>query len=104
MKKYQIIYADPPWSYQNGGVPQGGVDAQYKTMSLEEIKALPINEIADTPSVLFMWATFPQLQEALDVIKAWGFKYKTIAFVWSKKLWVLLGLKQIKNLAHLSLG
>lgn len=84
MKKYQIIYADPPWSYQNGGVPQGGVDAQYPTMTLEQIKALPVGEISDTPSVLFLWATFPQLQEALDVIKAWGFKYKTLGFSWIK--------------------
>jgi len=45
MKKYQIIYADPPWSYFNGGVPQGGVDAQYKTMTLQEIKDLPIEKI-----------------------------------------------------------
>ena len=84
MKKYQIIYADPPWSYQNGGVPQGGVDAQYKTMSLSEIKALPIADISDTPSVLLLWATFPQLQEALEVMRAWGFQYKTLGFSWLK--------------------
>ena len=84
MKKYHIIYGDPPWSYQNGGVPQGGVDAQYPTMSLEAIKALPINDLAEDDSVLFMWATFPQLQEALDVIKAWGFTYKTLGFSWIK--------------------
>ena len=84
MKKYQIIYADPPWSYQNGGVPQGGVDAQYKTMSLAEIKALPISEISADTSVLLLWATFPQIQEALEVIKAWGFQYKTLGFSWLK--------------------
>lgn len=84
MKKYQIIYADPPWSYQNGGVPQGGVNYQYKTMSSETIKKLPINEIADSTSVLMMWATFPKLQEALEVIKAWGFEYKTLGFSWLK--------------------
>lgn len=84
MKKYQIIYADPPWSYQNGGVPQGGVDAQYKTMSLAEIKSLPIADISDTPSVLLLWATFPQLQEALEVMRAWNFKYKTLGFSWLK--------------------
>ena len=84
MKKYQIIYADPPWSYQNGGVPQGGVNAQYKTMTLNEIKMLPIKEIAEDISVLLLWATFPQLQEALEVIKAWGFQYKTLGFSWLK--------------------
>jgi len=89
MKKYQIIYADPPWSYQNGGVPQGGVNAQYKTMSLEDIKKLPINDIANDTSVLLMWATFPQLAEALEVIKAWGFQYKTqrrLTFLWDRLL------------------
>lgn len=83
-KKYQIIYADPPWRYQNGGVPQGGVDAQYKTMTLQEIKDLPVGDIAEDTSVLMLWATFPQLQEALEVMKAWGFKYKTLGFSWLK--------------------
>jgi site-specific DNA-methyltransferase (adenine-specific) len=83
-KKYQIIYADPPWSYQNGSVPQGGVNAQYPTMKLEDIKKLPIAELADDTCVLMMWATFPQIQEALDVVKAWGFKYKTLGFSWLK--------------------
>jgi len=84
MKKYQIIYADPPWSYQNGGVPQAGVNAQYPTMTLADIKALPVGDIADNPSVLLLWATFPQLAEALEVIKAWGFEYKTLGFSWLK--------------------
>ena len=53
-------------------------------MHIEDIKKLPINKIADDTSVLMMWATFPQLQEALDVIKAWGFKYKTLGFSWLK--------------------
>ena len=84
MKKYQIIYADPPWSYQNGGVPQGGVNAQYPTMKLKDIKKLPISDISADTSVLLLWATFPQLQEALEVIKAWGFQYKTLGFSWLK--------------------
>ena len=84
MKKYQIIYADPPWSYQNGGVPQGGVNAQYPTMKLEDIKNLKVADISDNPSVLFMWATFPLLKEALEVIEAWGFEYKTLGFSWIK--------------------
>ena len=54
-------------------------------MSVDQIKKLPINEIADQDCILFMWATFPKLQEALDVIKAWGFTYKTNAFTWVKK-------------------
>ena len=83
-KKYKIIYADPPWSYFNGGVPQGGVNVQYPTMKLEDIKSLPIKDLADDISVLLMWATFPQLKEALEVIEAWGFQYKTLGFSWLK--------------------
>lgn len=83
-KKYQIILADPPWSYQNGGVPQGGVNAQYSTMKLEDIKKLPVDEISEDTSVLLLWATFPQLPEALEVMKAWGFQYKTLGFSWLK--------------------
>jgi N6-adenosine-specific RNA methylase IME4 len=83
-KKYNIIYADPPWSYQNGNVSQGGVNAQYKTMKLTDIKNLPVNEISDDPCVLLMWATFPLLKEAFEVISAWGFDYKTLGFSWLK--------------------
>jgi site-specific DNA-methyltransferase (adenine-specific) len=54
-------------------------------MDIEEIKALKVNELADKDCVLFLWATSPLLPEALEVIKAWGFKYTTIGFVWSKK-------------------
>lgn len=53
-------------------------------MSLEELMALPVSAIADTDCVLFLWATFPQLPEALRLIKAWGFSYRTVAFVWLK--------------------
>lgn len=53
-------------------------------MTLADIKALPVAEIADNPSVLLLWATFPQMQEALEVIKAWGFTYKTLGFSWLK--------------------
>jgi len=54
-------------------------------MSIEDIKNLPIQNISDESCILFLWATFPLLQEALDTIKAWGFKYKTIGFNWIKK-------------------
>ena len=82
--KYQIILADPPWSYFNGSVPQGGVNAQYPTIKLDDIKKLPVDKISADTSVLLLWATFPQLQEALEVMKAWGFKYKTLGFSWPK--------------------
>ena len=82
-KKYNIIYADPPWRYQmNKG--QGVAEKHYATMSIQEICELPVETIADKDSVLFLWVTFPQLSEAFKVIKAWGFTYKTVAFVWVK--------------------
>jgi|TARA_Y100000310_G_C20704425_1_gene834172 N6-adenosine-specific RNA methylase IME4 len=83
-KKYKIIYADPAWSYRDGSLSRGGAKRHYDTMTDEEIKQLPINDIADDDSILFMWATFPKIQEGLDVIKSWGFEYKTIGFVWIK--------------------
>ena len=89
MKKYQIIYADPPWSYQDtqksGGTAFFGASVRYNTMKNKDILGLPISELADKDSVLFMWATSPLLPEALETIKAWGFKFKTIAFVWNKQ-------------------
>lgn len=78
---YDVIYADPPWTYSNGG-PSGGVDAQYQTMSDEEICALKIPSAANC--VLYLWATMPRLPSALDVIKAWGFNYKSGA-IWDKE-------------------
>lgn len=83
MKKYQIIYADPPWNYQDQGC-QGTMANHYKGMHLEDIKALPVKDITSEDAVLFLWATYPMLKEALEVINAWGFKYKTIAFQWVK--------------------
>ena len=83
-KKYQIIYADPPWQY-NRKAGQGIAADHYPTMSLQEICDLPVGKLADKDCVLFLWVTFPQLREGLSVIQAWGFQYKTVAFVWVKK-------------------
>ena len=82
-KKYDIIYADPPWSYQDKGC-NGACAKHYHTMGVDEICALPIANLSAKNCILFMWATYPQMQEALRVIAAWGFKYKTIAFQWVK--------------------
>lgn len=77
------IYADPPWQYrQSKG--QGVAENHYPTMQLNDICNLPVGSIAHKDSVLFLWTTFPQLSEALEVIKSWGFTYKTVAFVWVK--------------------
>lgn len=82
--KYPIIYADPPWRYAQKGL-QGAAEHHYPTMSINELCALPVAELAAPDSALFMWATFPQLPEALRLIEAWGFTYKSVAFVWLKK-------------------
>lgn len=84
MKKYKVIYADPPWKYQQKNL-QGTAEKHYPTMSIDELCGLPIEQLADKDCALFMWATFPMLSEALQLIKAWGFKYKTVAFVWVKQ-------------------
>lgn len=84
MKKYKIIYADPPWRYRQRGV-HGACEKHYKTMSLDELKDLPVPGIADKDCALFLWATFPTLPDALALMDAWGFSYKTAAFVWLKK-------------------
>ena len=83
-KKYNIIYADPPWKYNDKGC-QGAAEKVYPTMTVEEMANLPIKEIANDDSVLIMWATYPKMQEALDLIDKWGFKYKSIAFQWIKQ-------------------
>lgn len=85
MKKYQIIYADPPWRFNVWNRDTGlgrSADSHYKTMTLQEIKNLPIP--SDNNCVLFLWAVCPQLNEALQVVKSWGFEFKTVAFVWVK--------------------
>lgn len=84
IQKYNIIYADPPWRYSAKNV-QGAAENHYPTMSIKELCALPVGELAAQDSVLFLWATFPQLPEALRLIAAWGFTYKSVAFVWLKK-------------------
>lgn len=88
-KKYNIVYADPPWAYKNSpskkGTSRGFAKNHYDLMSMKELQKLNIEKIADNNSVLFMWATFPMIQEALEIIKSWGFTYRTCAFVWIKK-------------------
>lgn len=80
---YEVIYADPAWRY-NDKKPRGGAEKHYPTMSLEEIKALPVSSVASPNAVLFLWATWPLIFSARDVIEAWGFEYKNCAFLWAK--------------------
>lgn len=86
-EKFRVIYADPCWSYNDkceaGGVQSRGAEGVYPTMSIEQICALPVKEITEDNSVLFLWVTSPLLEDSFKVIKEWGFKYKS-SFVWDK--------------------
>lgn len=87
MNKYNIIYADPPWTfktYSNKGKGRSP-EQHYACMTIEDIKNLPIQNIADDDCILFIWVTFPLLKEGLEVIESWGFTYKTCAFNWVKR-------------------
>lgn len=125
MKKYQIIYADPPWSYNDKMSGHSfSLDHEYTTQHKNWIQSLPIQNICDKDCVLFLWVVSPLLDEGIDTLKSWGFKYKTIPFMWVKQTkhgkWVsnlgrwtmgggeivLLGVKghpkrQIKNIKQL---
>lgn len=80
--KYKVIYADPPWSYGDKRAPQtGGCEDHYITMRLKDICELPVEELSEDNAVLFMWVTSPLIQEGLEVVKAWGFKYKAMFIV-----------------------
>jgi len=83
--KFTVILADPPWSYHDPKATAGGVGAQYPTISIKNLQRLPVASVADDDCFLFLWATMPKLEEALTVMKAWGFQYKTCAFVWVKQ-------------------
>ena len=83
MKKYNIIYADPAWRYTSKA-SNGAAENHYNTMSINDICNLPISDIAADDCILFLWTTYPLLPEALQVITAWGFVYKTIGFQWIK--------------------
>ena len=87
MKKYKVIYADPPWAYKVWSKKGAGRSAEshYPTMDIAAIKALPVGELADKDCALFLWITFPMLREAWGVMDAWGFTFKTVAFVWLKR-------------------
>lgn len=84
-KKFRIIYADPAWSYNDKqDTPQlGGAAKHYDTMSVSQICELPVKDISEKDSALFLWVTSPLLEDAFKVISAWGFKYKT-SFIWDK--------------------
>lgn len=100
-KKYQVIYADPPWDYggktqydktvikdENVGFKKdiflSSASFKYPTLKLKQLKQLDVNSIAADDCILFLWTTGPQLANAVELGEAWGFEYKTVAFVWDK--------------------
>lgn len=90
-KKYQIIYADPAWTYKSKeclakkSILNGKLNTHYQTMSLKDIKDLPMWMVADNNCLLFLWVVSPMLDDCIDVLKSWGFKYSTIGFIWYKQ-------------------
>lgn len=93
--KYQIILADPPWSYRQkqinfqsydeGKKYENHVTEHYQTMTNQEIQNLDVGSLADNDCLLFLWVTSPNLDVGIETGKAWGFEYKTVAFVWEKQ-------------------
>ena len=90
---YDIIYCDPPWDYKGqkqhngkGGKDTGGAEVHYPCMKLKELKELKpmIDKLANDDCLIFMWATSPHLDQAIELLKAWGFKWATVGFVWDK--------------------
>lgn len=85
LKKYSVIYCDPPWNYRDKcHAGKRGAEYKYPTMSLEELAELNVSDISKANSAIFLWATAPHLGTALGLMDVWGFTYKTVAFTWVK--------------------
>jgi len=84
--RHKVIYADPPWHFKARSAKGTGRSAlsYYDVMSLEALKEYPVQDYTDDDCALFLWCIDPMLPEALQVMKAWGFTYKTVAFHWAK--------------------
>ena len=95
MKKYQIIYADPPWRYGGRSKLKNdphhkNLEEVYSTMGFDKLKTLPVERITDENCLLFLWVVSPEIKKCIEVAESWGFKYITVAFVWHHKM-ALLG-------------
>jgi N6-adenosine-specific RNA methylase IME4 len=113
--KYSILYADPPWSYQASGAPAAkrpslyrgekphSVNHYYETLSLDQIKKLPVSCLLEKDAVLFLWIVNPLFPYAFDVMKAWGFNYKT-CITWEKERCKGMGYWFRGHTEHLLLG
>ena len=90
-EKFEVIYADPPWDYKGqlqhngaGGIDSGGAQTHYSTVTLDDLTNLEIRKITANNTLLFMWSSSPHLDQAIELGKAWGFSWATVAFVWNK--------------------
>lgn len=90
--RFDIVYADPPWDYMGqtqhagaGSDSTGSASKHYPTMTLRELKRLPVASISASSALLFMWSSSPHLDQAMELMRSWGFAYTTIAFVWDKQ-------------------
>src|SRR6478735_3662705 len=85
-RKYAAILADPPWSFRNWSAKGTGRNAvsHYDCLSFDALTSLPVADLAARDCALFLWATDPLLPRAFDLIRSWGFEYKTVAFYWVK--------------------
>lgn len=91
-EKFAILYADPPWDYKGqlqhtgaGGRDSGGAARHYPTATAAQMSRWPVGEIAAANALLFMWSSSPHLDQAIELGKAWGFQWATVAFVWDKQ-------------------
>lgn len=84
---YRAIYADPPWRFRTWSETNQAKSPSrhYALMTMDELKKLPVGELAAPDSAIFMWAVNPMLPHALELMGAWGFKYATVAFTWAKR-------------------
>ena len=106
-KKYNVIYADPPWTYENektgGGKAKSAAKNKYQLMTNADIAAMPINLITERDCICFMWVTVPLLPEGLATLNAWGFKYKTM-LTWRKVMSMGMGYWFRGQCEHLIVG
>ena len=86
---FQVVYCDPPWQYSNSGF-NSSAEQHYPTMNMDELKAMPVKGMRAENAVMFMWATNPLLKEAIELMEAWGFEYKT-NIAWVKDRQINLG-------------
>lgn len=106
VKKYNVIYADPPWSYDNKKTGRSGISGaieKYSLMTNEDIANMPITNITEKNAVCFMWATVPLMPEAFATLKAWGFEYKTM-ITWRKIMSLGMGFWFRGQTEHILLG